>query len=84
MDSQEAYPFKEEIDRLAGASSLSISYLASREDLNREIEVFASSHKSEGGYFVAGPKSMVDFIAAFLQDHQIPKKVIKKDAFFGY
>lgn len=84
LDSQQTYPFKEELDRLAGTSSIAVSYLASREDLNREIEVFASSHKDKGNYYVAGPKSMVDSIAAFLQDHQIPKKQVKKDVFFGY
>ncbi|MFF2890155.1 FAD-dependent oxidoreductase [Paenibacillus sp. NPDC057967] len=84
LDSQKSFPYREELDAIAGRVSIRITYLDSRDDLNGEIDKFAGVHKDSGKYFVAGPKPLVDSISDNLQKKQIPKGNIKKDAFFGY
>lgn len=83
MDSDKSYLFKEELDAMAKHPSLSVTYLDSREDLQKEIDKLITSFKDNGQYFIAGPKSLVDSITADLQK-SISKKNIHKDAFFGY
>ncbi|MEH7224032.1 FAD-dependent oxidoreductase [Bacillus sp. JJ1566] len=84
LDSKKSFIYKDELDAITNNSSISITYLDSREDLNQEIEKSTSSYKDNGEYFIAGPKSMVESISTHLQNHNISKKKIKKDAFFGY
>jgi ferredoxin-NADP reductase len=84
MDSKKSYINKDELDRMANNTSISVTYLDSRDDLHQEIDKFTSLHKNNGKYFIAGPKPMVDSISTYLQDHNISKRNIKKDAFFGY
>ncbi|MBP2241558.1 ferredoxin-NADP reductase [Cytobacillus eiseniae] len=84
MDSNQSYIFKAELDGMATHPLINVTYVDSRESLHQEIDKFAASHKNDGKYFIAGPKSMVDSISTKLQDHHIAKRNIKKDAFFGY
>lgn len=84
LDSNKSYLFQDELDRAASKTSVGVTYLDSREDLQQEIETYASRYKNELKCFVAGPKSMVESILAELQNRQIPKRNMIKDAFFGY
>jgi ferredoxin-NADP reductase len=84
LDSNKSYLYKEELDGISGRTEIEIAYLNSRDDLHREIDKFADSNKDNGKYFIAGPKSMVDSISTYVQGKSIPKRNIKKDAFFGY
>jgi ferredoxin-NADP reductase len=84
MDSKKAYPFKDELDRLAAEASATIVYLDSREELYKEIDQFVSSHKNNGKYYISGAKSMVDSIAKHVRSGGVAKGNIKKDSFFGY
>ena len=76
--------YKDELDGIANNTSINVTYLDSRDDLHQEIDKFTSLYKNNGKYFIAGPKSMVDSISSYLQNHTISKRNIKKDAFFGY
>ena len=84
MDSKKSYIYKDELDGIANNTSISVTYLDSRNDLHQEIDKFTSLYKNNGKYFIAGPKSMVDSISTYLQNNNISKRNIKKDAFFGY
>lgn len=84
LDDKEFYIYKDEVDELAKNTSISVTYLYSRDDLNQEIDQFKDLYKDKGKYFIAGPKPMVDSISNYLQSHNISKRNIKKDAFFGY
>ncbi|MFD0587281.1 FAD-dependent oxidoreductase [Paenibacillus sp. GCM10027627] len=84
LDSKQSFIYKDELEDLASRTSLSLTYLESRDDLNQEIDKFNAKYKNNGKYLIAGPKSLVDSIAAYLQEHQVSKQNIKKDAFFGY
>ena len=84
MDSKKSYIYKDELDGIANNTSIRITYLDSRNDLHQEIDKFTNLYKNNGKYFIAGPKSMVDSISAYLQNKNISKRNIKKDAFFGY
>lgn len=84
MDSEKSYLYKDELDEIASNTSIRLSYVASRNELNEAIDQFTTLHKDKGLYFIAGPKSMVDSISTYVQNHKIPKQNIKKDAFFGY
>ena len=84
MDSKKSYLFKDEMDEIANKTSISVTYLDSRENLHQEIDKFATLNKNNGNYFIAGPKSMVDSISTYLQNNNVSKRNIKKDAFYGY
>ncbi|GIN23307.1 FAD-dependent oxidoreductase [Siminovitchia fordii] len=84
MDSKKSYLFKDELDGIANNTSISVIYLDSRDDLHQEIDKFTNLYKNNGKYFVAGPKSMVHSISTYLQNNDISKQNIKKDAFYGY
>lgn len=84
LDSKKSYLFKDELDGIASHPSIQVSYLDSRTDLDLEIDKFIAKHKGLGKYLVAGPKSMVESVAAYLQSKDVSKQNIKKDAFFGY
>ena len=84
MDSNKSYIFKDELDGIANNTSINVTYLDSRNDLHQEIDKFNTLYKNNGKYFIAGPKSMVDSISSYLQNNNISKRNIKKDAFFGY
>ncbi|MBW8350449.1 FAD-dependent oxidoreductase [Bacillus sp. IITD106] len=84
MDSKKSYTFKDELNRIADNTSISVTYLDSRNDLHQEIDKFTDLYKNNGKYFIAGPKSMVDGISDYLQSNNISKRNIKKGAFFGY
>ncbi|WP_066071330.1 FAD-dependent oxidoreductase [Neobacillus soli] len=84
MDSKKSYIYKDELDGIANNTSISVTYLDSRNGLHQKIDKFTSLYKNDGKYFIAGPKSMVDDISAYLQNNNISKRNIKKDAFFGY
>lgn len=84
LDSKKSFIFKDELDAIANKSSIKITYLDSRDDLNQEIDKFSTSHKNDGQYFVAGPKTMVESVSTYLQNQSVLKRNIKKDAFFGY
>ena len=84
LDSNKSFLFKEELDEIASKTSISVAYLDSRDDLHEAIDKFTTLNKNNGKYFIAGPKSMVSSISSFLLNHNISKKNIKKDAFFGY
>ena len=84
MDSKKSFIFKDELDEIANNTSIGVTYLDSRNDLHQEIDKFTNLYKNNGKYFIAGPKSMVDSISTYLQNNNISKRNIKKDAFFGY
>ncbi len=84
MDSQKSFIFKDELDAIANDISIRVTYLDSREDLHKEIDTFTASNKNNGNYYLAGPKSLVDSLSTYLQNQNVAKKNIKKDAFFGY
>ncbi|MFS0647446.1 FAD-dependent oxidoreductase [Siminovitchia sp. 179-K 8D1 HS] len=84
MDSKKPHLYKDELDGIADKTSISISYLESRSDLQKEIDKFTTSYGNNGKYFIAGPKSMVESISGYIKDKNVPKQNIKKDAFFGY
>jgi ferredoxin-NADP reductase len=84
LDGKKSYIFKNELDEMANHTSLTVTYLDSRDDLHQEIDTFNALYKNNGKYFIAGPKSMVDSISSYLQNNNISKRNIKKDAFFGY
>jgi predicted ferric reductase len=84
MDSKKSYLFKDEMEEMANKTSISVTYLDSRESLHQEIDKFATLNKNNSNYFIAGSKSMVDSISTNLQDHNVLKRNIKKDAFYGY
>ncbi|MCC3371920.1 FAD-dependent oxidoreductase [Cohnella sp. REN36] len=83
-DSKKSYLFKDELDALADRSVADVTYLDSRENLEKEIESFIARYKDNGTFFVAGPKSLVASVSAFLQGKKISKQKLKKDAFRGY
>ncbi|URM32863.1 FAD-dependent oxidoreductase [Cytobacillus firmus] len=84
LDSNKSFLFKDELDAIANNTSTSITYLDSRDDLYQEIDKFTALHNGEVKYFFAGPQSMVTSLFDFLKSKHIPKKNIKKDAFYGY
>ena len=84
MDSKQKYIYKDELDEAAKNTSITVTYLDSRDDLHQEIDKFSGLHKNDGKYFIAGPKSMVTSISTHLQEKDILKKNIKKDVFYGY
>lgn len=84
LDSNNSHIYKDELDKIANHTSLNVAYLDSRDELHQEIEKFNALYKNNGKYFIAGPKSMVDSISSYLQNNNISKRNIKKDAFFGY
>lgn len=84
LDSTKSYIFKDELDEIANNTSINVTYLDSRDDLFQEIDTFSTLNKGNGKYFIAGPRSMVKSVFDFLKSKHIPKKNIKKDAFYGY
>ena len=42
MDSKKSYLFKDELDGMANKTSISVTYLDSRENLHQEIDKFAT------------------------------------------
>ncbi|WP_075619173.1 FAD-dependent oxidoreductase [Paenisporosarcina indica] len=84
IDSNKSFIYKEELDAIANNPSISVTYLDSRDDLYQEIHKFTALYKNDGKYLIAGPKEMVDSTSVYLQNHNISKKNIKKDAFYGY
>ena len=84
MDSKKSFVFKDELEKTANNTSVDITYLEARNDLQQEINKLSSLYENNGKYYIAGPKSMVESISAHLQSNSISKKSIKKDVFFGY
>jgi ferredoxin-NADP reductase len=84
MDGNKEYLFKDELDEMANRSSISLTYLDSRDELHKEINKFSSLYKNSGKYYIAGPKSMVEAVFKYLLNNKVSKQNIKKDAFFGY
>ncbi|KGA97145.1 oxidoreductase [Alkalihalobacillus alcalophilus ATCC 27647 = CGMCC 1.3604] len=83
LDSAKSYIYKDELDEMVHNNSIDVSYLESREELYQEIDKFITAYKNDGNYFIAGSKSMVDSITTHLKNHNISKRNIKKDAFWG-
>ncbi|WP_087974688.1 FAD-dependent oxidoreductase [Oceanobacillus rekensis] len=84
LDSKKSYLYKDELDEVAENTSIRVTYLDSRDELYQEINKFTASYKNNGKYYIAGPKSMVDSVNAYLKNSDIPKPSIKKDALIGY
>ncbi|TDQ36588.1 FAD-dependent oxidoreductase [Aureibacillus halotolerans] len=84
VDGQTSHIFKDELESIVNNIPIDIMYLESRENLHKEIDAFVTVHKADAHYYVAGPKSMVEDTTKHLQESNIPKANIKKDAFFGY
>ena len=72
------------MDEIANNSLISVTYLASRDELYREINKFPTLYYNDGKYLAAGPKEMVDATSDYLQNYNSSKKNIIKDSFFGY
>ena len=83
LDSNKAFIFKDELDGIAENTSISVTYLDSRDELHQEIDKFTNVYKNGSKYYIAGPKPMVDTISISLTNNNISKQNIKKDAFFG-
>lgn len=84
MDSNKEHLFKDQLDGIANNTSISVNYFDTRNDLHQEIENLINAYKNNGHYFIAGPKSFTESISSYIQNKDIQKKNIKKDAFFGY
>ncbi|WP_168118987.1 FAD-dependent oxidoreductase [Paenibacillus sp. HB172176] len=84
LESNRPHLYKDEWNAIAVRPDISISYLDSREALNEEIDKLTAQYRNKANYMIAGPKSMVGSIASYIQQKQIAKGRIKKDAFFGY
>ncbi|WP_079525711.1 FAD-dependent oxidoreductase [Halobacillus hunanensis] len=84
LDSNKSFIFKDELDAISKNSSISVTYIDSRDDLYQEIDTYTTLKQGDGKYFIAGPKSMVKSIFGFLKSKQISKKNIKNDVFYGY
>ncbi|MHA6484210.1 FAD-dependent oxidoreductase [Paenibacillus sp. strain BS8-2] len=84
LDSKQNYLYKEELDAIAAHPSISVAYLESREELQRELDGVTGQYKNDAVYYIAGPKAMVTSFADLVQKNGITKGQIKKDAFFGY
>lgn len=83
LDGNQEYIFKDELDDIAERISTGVTYVNSREQLQGEILKFSELNGS-GKYYIAGPKSMVESVTAYLQSNQVSKANIKKDVFIGY
>lgn len=83
MDNKRSFIYKDELDEIAKNTSVEINYLTAKDNLYKEIEHFRSMHNNKGTYYLAGSKSMVDSISAYLKNNNISKRHIKKDAFIG-
>ncbi|WP_432363521.1 FAD-dependent oxidoreductase [Sporosarcina sp. UB5] len=84
LDSKKSFVYKDELDGIANNTSITVSYLDSREDLQQEIDKLSGMYQNNGNYYIAGPKSMVESVSTQLQSNAISKKSIKKDVFYGY
>jgi len=83
LDSNQSFIFKDELDKIANNTSISVTYLDSKDKLHNEIDKFSNIYKGSGNYYIAGPKSMVNAISPNLLSNNISKRNIKKDAFLG-
>ncbi|MBR3119167.1 MAG: FAD-dependent oxidoreductase [Oceanobacillus sp.] len=84
LDSDKSHIFKDELDEIANYPAIHVTYLDTREDMHQEINQFSDLYQNNGKYFIAGPKTMVESISSHLRNNDVPKRNIKKDAFFGY
>ncbi|GAE28679.1 FAD-dependent oxidoreductase [Halalkalibacter hemicellulosilyticus] len=84
LESTKAHLFQEELDDLAKKTSVQVTYLDQRDDLNKALDMCISEYSNNGHFFVAGPKSMVAATTTYLQKKNIRKRHIKKDTFYGY
>ncbi|MCG7343555.1 FAD-dependent oxidoreductase [Sporosarcina sp. ACRSL] len=84
MDGKNSFVYKDELDEILNNTSIDVTYLDARDDLQKEINKLSSLHGNNGKYYIAGPKSMVESISAHLQSNAISKKSIQKDVFIGY
>ncbi|GGA78611.1 FAD-dependent oxidoreductase [Ornithinibacillus halotolerans] len=84
MDSDKSYIFKDELNDIANSTSISVTYFDSRDRLYNEIDKYMQLYKDNEKYFIAGPKSMVDSVSAYLQENKVSKQKIKKDVLYGY
>ncbi|MCK0471649.1 FAD-dependent oxidoreductase [Halalkalibacter sp. APA_J-10(15)] len=84
LESTKPHLFQEELDDLAKKTSVQVTYLDQRDDLNKALDKCISSYSNNGRFFVAGPKSMVAATTTYLQNQNIRKRHIKKDTFYGY
>ena len=83
IDSAQAYLYRDDLDRMAGAHGIEIDYLSNRDDLAASITSFAREHGNDANYFIAGSPQMTKSVSSLLRDHNIRKQNIVKDAFFG-
>jgi len=84
LDSSQSYLFTDELNALAKQLSIEIQYLITTDELNQSIDTFISTHRSNGQFFIAGAKALVEDVSSYLQSQHISKSSIKKDSFFGY
>ncbi|WP_096271539.1 FAD-dependent oxidoreductase [Paucisalibacillus globulus] len=84
MDSENLFVYKDELDEMANNTSVTVTYLDSREHLFEEINKFTTIHTTNGTFLIAGPKSMVESVSGFLKNNGVSKKNIKRDVLDGY
>lgn len=84
VDGDRRFLFRDELDRIAAQSAVSVDYLDSRDRLYRELDRLANAYRNDGRIMIAGPQSMVNQLATELRNRKIPKQNLVKDAFFGY
>ncbi|WP_231686885.1 FAD-dependent oxidoreductase [Bacillus sp. JCM 19034] len=84
LDSSKSYIFQDELDEMAKKTSVNLTYLNDRNQLNKELDKWLSTYSNDGHFFVAGPKSMVEATTTYLQKQNVPRRNINKDSFWGY
>jgi len=84
MDSKEEFIYRKELDEANAHPSITITYVSTRDHLQKEMENFASNHKNTAEYYIVGSKPMIQSVETFLKTNGIEKNNIKKDVFVGY
>ncbi|SHN30100.1 Ferredoxin-NADP reductase [Gracilibacillus kekensis] len=83
-DSNKDFVFREELENISEKTSISIAYIETKKQLQQELATLATLYSNNGKYLIAGPKSMVNDMATYLQKQTISKKNIIKDILIGY
>ncbi|SET38986.1 Ferredoxin-NADP reductase [Oceanobacillus limi] len=83
LDRNNKHIYNAELDEIAKNTSITVTYLDSRDNLHKEMDDYTNHYKNETKYYI-GPKSMVDSVSVYLKNKGIPKKNIRRDVLTGY
>jgi len=84
IDNKKSFVYKGEIDAITERTSINTTYLDSMDDLHQAINKLTDIYKSDGKYYIAGTKTIVESVSVYLRNNHISKGNIKKDVFSGY